>query len=233
MPGQPRAPTMRALVQRNNGRICDVSGCNRPRHGAARHCANHKNTVYRYGDPRARKIEKKEYAAERKEVRTLFDAHPDHSGVRNSIAWLQDLIDRAGQGDSRVPAYVHVARLYRYEVSGRDALIELCALWLFLHRRPHALPDDGEAKTFALAVAFLYLAPRDHLKSYHYQCVGGLRERRHYREARHAPRKAIGELLRKQLALLFVNVVRATEQQQQAERDARASLSVPFTTTKE
>jgi hypothetical protein len=221
MPSKNKTP-LRAVIARNH-LPCDVAGCQRMRIGAARHCEPHRERRWRYGHPLGRRIYMKDYAAERKEVAALFAAYPEHPGIRSACKWLRDWIEAAGRGE-QVPGTIHVARVHRYEVPALAVLTELCAVWLHVER--HRFPDD-QRLTFALAIAMLSLAPRDHLKSWHYKSG----ERRHYRNYGYDVRKDVGDYIRLNLAALFVNVVRGVEHLHHTEREARASLSAPFTNT--
>jgi hypothetical protein len=220
------APTMRALIHRRAGPPCKVVGCKRPRDPlrAASFCPHHGYRRRCYGHELGRKIPRRDYRETRKWVAELFASNPEHQGVVNATAWIKGWMDKAMAGDKSVPAYVHVARLHRHDVAPLAVLIAVCSVWLHIHLR--RLPDDERA-TFALAVAMLGLAPRDVAKSYTYHYGPESR----YREYGANDRKAVGDHIRLHLGPLFVNLVRTLDHEGQAERDAKASLSAPFTTT--
>jgi hypothetical protein len=217
---------MRMLAQRLRHMPCRIEGCTRRRDisKASSYCRGHAHARRRYGNPKGVRVWPKQYKAERKAVDRLFATYPDHAGVREACAWIRAWLDASIAGDSRQPGYIHAARLHRWQIEPRDILAEVCALWVYAMRYPRTLPDD-ERLTFALAVAMLFRAPRDYIKSYSYPSG----ERRKYRESGYADRLAVGTHLRMHLAPLFCNVAQAIEQQQQQERDARDAYREPFT----
>ena len=75
MAAQPRAPTMRALVNRGSHLPCRIAGCKRPREGATL-CNSHRKRRRHYGDPEGHKVFPKDYAHERREVASLFRPTP-------------------------------------------------------------------------------------------------------------------------------------------------------------
>ncbi len=223
MAAQPRAPTMRALVARGAHLPCRIAGCKKPRAGATL-CDSHRKRRWKYGDPEGRKIFPKFYLHERREVAKLFAAYPDHPGLIDACKWLRAWLDASLAGDKSQPGYVHMARLHRWEITPLAILAEVCAVWLYAHRHPHALPDD-QRLTFALALQMLLLAPRDYLKSFHYKTG----ETRYYRESRYAARKEIGDHIRLTLARLFVNVTQACEERLEQKQNRAKSFGLPFT----
>ena len=227
MAAPPRAPTMKALVQRGSHLPCRIPGCKSPRMGATL-CDRHRKFRRKYGDPQGHKLLAKNYTSERRQVAALFAAYPEHPGVLDACRWLRAWLDASIAGDKSQPGYVHVARLHRWEVQPLAILSEVCAVWLYAQRNPHALPDD-QRLTFALAVAMLLLAPKDYLKSWFYKCG----ERRHYREAGYEDRKAIGDHLRLTLARLLVNVAHTCEERQQQKQKRAQSFGLPFTQQQE
>ena len=208
-------------IQRNRG-PCSVARCTRMREGLGRYCKGHRDARRRYGHPEGRRVCRKEFVQERLDVARLFKGNPEHEGVANAGIWLQAWIDAAGHGDRTVPGHLDLSRLYRHGVGATDALIELCALWLYFERR--RLPDD-ERLTVALARGLMYLAPRDALKTY--ACRN--RKSQFYRKPTREALADIGNHARLHLALLFVNVVQAIREHEVAERDARTALGAPFT----
>jgi hypothetical protein len=189
----------------------------------------HDEARRRYGHPLGRRHYRKHYAPERRAVDALFRAFPDHPDVRTACEWIAGWLRAAALGDKSRPGYVHVARLARYDVQPLDVLAEVCAVWLFAMRNPRTLPDD-ERTTFALAVAMLFLAPRERTATYSY----AKGERRVYKDAGHTDRAAIGNALRLTLAPLLVNVVRAIEEREQQQRERAAAFGrTPFISTNE
>jgi hypothetical protein len=225
MPSRNRASTMRALAARRSHLPCRVVGCNRPRNPkrAASYCAVHGEARRLYGHELGRRVYRKQYDRERKEVAALFAAFPDHPGVRNASEWLGQVIARAGRGDKSVPAYVALARLHRHDVSPLAALVELCAVYVFAWRNPAALPTD-QRLTYGLAVALFRMAPKDAVRTRVY----GRTVSHSYRDEGSRDREAVGTLLRTQLAPLFANVASALQEQEQHARDVRASMAHPF-----
>ena len=222
MPMKKLRNRLRPHIQRNHGQPCGAEGCKGTREGGSRHCDRHKMRRRKYGHELGRKILKRDYAGERKWVAGLFASNPEHTGVANAVAWVGRWMDAASNGDKAQPGYVHIARLHRHDVAPLTALIELAAVWLHIYLR--RLPDDQRA-TFALAIALLGLAPKD--QAHAYQRQNGVQIT--YRDAAFNDRKDVGDYIRLHLVPLFVTITRTFEQQQEAERDAQASLSSPFT----
>jgi hypothetical protein len=202
-----------------------VPGCRKRRDPsrAASFCIGHATRWRNYGNEHGRRIFRKEYREERKAVDALFKKYPTHPGLLQATAWVRSWLDAAAAGE-RVPGAVHVARLQRYGVEPRDILAEVCAVFAWERRHPRALPDDGVPLTYAMAIAMLYLVPREQVTAYSYP--SGVRRR--YKEAGGTTRKEVGDHLRMHLVRLLVNVHQAIEQEQQATKNAALAMSAPF-----
>ena len=225
MPGKNRAPTLRQLAQRRMHLPCAILGCKRKRDPrvALSHCKPHAEARRRYGHPLGRRIWRHAYKVEREQVDALFRKYPEHPGVLEACAFLRDWLDAAAAGE-KVPGAIHVARLQRYRVSPLTILAEVCAVFAWERRNPHALHDDGAPLTFALAIAMLYLVPREQTKAYVYPSGRTLR----YKEAGSITRREVGEHLRVNLVRLLVNVWQAIEHEQQQQKNAVLAMSAPF-----
>jgi hypothetical protein len=225
MPGKNRAPTLRQLAQRRLHQPCRVPGCKKRRDPsrAASYCIGHAARHRHYGSPFGRRIWRKDYAAERKAVDALFRKYPEHPGVLEACAFLRDWLDAAAAGE-KVPGAIHVARLQRYGVEPLTILAEVCAVFAWEQRNPRALPDDGVPLTCAMAIAMLYLVPREQTKAYVYPSGRTLR----YKEAGSITRREVGTHLRDNLVRLLVNVWQAIEHEQQQQKNAVLAMSAPF-----
>ena len=196
---------------------CGVKGCNKNRRGLSPICPGHELRKYRYGHVEGIAISRKEYADELKEVQGFFSEHPDHPAITAAIHFVQQWIDEAGRKEAKAGQRIF-GRLAHSDVQALDVLVEICAVWLYSDRHPHALIDD-QRLTFALARNAARLAKFER-KTYN-----GNETQKHPRPTE---LKESGERIRGALARFFINLNHALKAKAEKAKATHESLATPF-----
>jgi hypothetical protein len=224
---------------RNETQPCDLPGCGRPRWGLNRWCRSCTGQANQYGHPKARPLRASQWTEERKLVRQLLDANPDHPGIHSVVDLISSWSATACSNELAFKGADEVARLARHGIKAADILVEVVAAWLWLQRQPHAVPDQ-RSQDFAMSRAVFGLAPRARRQT---RGPGGVWPvtRKLSANCSYSPKAKtsamayVGQFLRMALAPFLANVMHSIEQQ--AEHQARfqaamqAPLQVPFRDT--
>lgn len=196
---------------------CTVSNCTKHRHGLSPYCQAHKVAARYYGHPEARKVQRKEYAGERREAGRFLQLHANHRAViaatRFFDRWLRDAATM-----QPVPAAVDMRRLAAHGVTGAEMVEEVLSLWLYSRHNPRRLPDDVRLSKM-LGTAVLRLAPLSAPE-------GGGRAKA--RSLGGSVRQEVGEFIRASLDVFPFHVFAALEQQRKTRQEDRQALRVPF-----
>lgn len=158
---RPPGQTIREREQQRvhlQGIRCEVSGCLLPVRRIGSYCKRHDRNRGRTGDPRAPfNIPGKRFRTYEKLVDDFLVIHEDHQGLKNAIAFLDQLIQR---GEVKTPeernrggrrqnlwkaasAAVHLLGLMNQTgVNGRDLLVRLLAARAMVLREPRAFLSD-------------------------------------------------------------------------------------------
>ena len=161
------------------------------------------------------------YERERRDVTLFLREHQEHPGIQAALAWIGGWLRASSLRDLDQPGQLHAARLDAHGVTPLAILTECGAVWLYSTRNPRTLPDDARL-TFAMAYAVLRLAPHDVRRVYHSARSTTVR----YATSTHAVRTAVGDHLRRTLALLLYRIaetIAARSEQMAAMRDAFAA----------
>lgn len=196
---------------------CSVKGCNKHRRGVSPICPGHELRKYRYGHVEGVAISRKEYADELKEVQGFFKKHPDHPAITAATQFVQQWIDEAGRKEAKAGQRIF-GRLAYAGIPALDVLTEICAVWLYSDRHPHALIDD-QRLTFALARNATRLA------KFERRTYNGNETQRHPRPTE---LKEAGERIRGALARFFINLNHALKAKAEEAKAAREHLATPF-----
>lgn len=207
-------------LEMNARHKCDVSGCTKHRTGLSYYCARHAKAAKRYGHPEARRIRKKEYEYERKQLVRFMRLHLNHPAMIAAVKWADLWLREAAAGQS-VPAASNMARLAAAGIAGADIIEEVLALWLYSHWRPTALPDDLRL-TKALGTNVLLLAPKDTADEL---TPSGHKK---WRELGATVRREAGEHVRESLGVFVLNVLNAIGRQMKTKQDHAQALRLPF-----
>ncbi len=194
----------------NEQRECAASGCTKRRRGMGSYCSTHAGHRDRYGHGDASYIRPTEYTYERKLVTEFLTRNVDHPATQAALSWTRRLLSNAVRID-----HDGVRReIQRLEQSGKVTpkmiLVDLAALWLYLHWQPRRLPDDPQCLTFALAVCVLRLAPS------------------YGRHQGSVTRRELGKCLQISLGPFLLNVVKAVETEVNQLREERNAFHLPF-----
>lgn len=216
-------PKLREANARMAKEPCSIPGCPSNRLGIARYCRRHAARAYAYGHPLGVPIPQETYQQELKEVRDLFNSHPDHPGLVSVLGFIEDWIEEASKGEAVTGNYIlgriHVKRVHGREgLNPLDLLVEIAAVWVFSQRYPQRLPDD-ERLTFALSRNLCRLA------TFQRQRYGN------HTSPKRPPvieLRGVGERIRQVLGLFLINVVEALKRRCEQAQSFRDSLSIPF-----
>lgn len=226
------AASLRSARVANEMATCRARGCASHRYGIEAYCRFHRGPFKKYGHPLARSIDPREWRRELKEVRELFDGHPDHAGLVSVLQWTCRWLAeaKAAAGNPKAPqGSEEVSRLANYGISPLEVVTAACAFRVWEFRNPRACPDE-KAWVYALARAVLGLAPRPR-RAYR---PGTRTARQQSRQPTFAlPPKAssveaIGKLLREVWSAFYVTVWQALEQREQQKLELVAAMRAPF-----
>lgn len=226
------AASLRTARVANEATVCRASGCAVPRSGLEAYCRRHVYPWKHYGSPAGRPLSPRQWHQERKEVKELFQGHPDHGGLvsvtQSAARWLA--AGKAAAGHPKAPRGTEeAARLASYGVLPLEVVTEACAFMVWQSRNPRACPDD-RAWTFALALAVLRLAPRPRRAYRPGNRTSHQMERSptYDLKPRSTSVEAVGDFLRSTWAPFFVTVRAAIEARDQQKADVLASMRAPF-----
>ncbi len=199
---------------------CGIKGCTRNRKNVSPYCTVHADHKARYGHPLGQAVMQWEYREELKVIQQFFKDHTGHPAITAAETFIADWLKQVSTKEAIAGNSVF-ARLHHHCVPPRRILEEMCAVWLYSDRHPHALVDD-ERLTFALARCAARLAGW-HRKTY---ASGSASVRPKGEDVR-----AAGERIRATLSRFFLNL-NQTLKAMADDRDAlRDDLSRPFLPT--
>lgn len=193
---------------------CAAPGCLRHRRKRGRYCARHARRLNRYASPEGRPIPAATLVSHAVAVRRLFEAHPDHPGVKMAIAEVAALLSSAVAAASRdadpLPETKHLARLAAADVEPVNILAMVCAVGLAARDdRGSALGPKG--MRFAAARAVCGLLPLRGIK------LGS------------RALDAVGELVWDRFVPFVATVVDHFDKKAAEPRRRTAALTTPFT----
>ena len=214
--------SIREAVQANFGRGCEVPRCHRPRLGASHYCRAHSRARARWGHPQGSRLLRRYYERERRDVTLFLREHEEHPGIQAALAWIGGWLRASSLRDLDQPGQLHAARLDAHGVTPLAILTECGAVWLYSTRNPRTLPDDARL-TFAMAST----SSPNGLHRMTSRRVSRARSTTvRYATSTHAVRTAVGDHLRRTLALLLYRIaetIAARSEQMAAMRDAFAA----------
>jgi hypothetical protein len=161
--------TVDRAYNQNRQLKCAVEWCKKKRRGLARHCTTHENNLKRNGHVKAWSIRQRAFKPYQARVAVFLQEHGSEPVVRQAERWLAGLIASGGRdlveessrqtrGRASSTLSDFLKRLCAKEVSGRELLERVGAVWLLSWREPLSLPDDDRL-TFALAKSIIYTRP--------------------------------------------------------------------------
>jgi hypothetical protein len=199
----------------NQSRKCKVNGCPRPRHKLCSTCRKHNQRAHRWGHPvvgrawHAQDINTYHDVAE-----AFIDAHHDHVGIVQALAWIQSKLDnavwKAGQGAAFGAEVRTLKHLATREVRPTEILTRILATTFFMLELPH-VEADIDVYRANLGHHVLRAAPG---------LFRGDTQRAHAR--------ALGRLLFAGLRALLVNVIAHKRDVERAETAHEEALKTPF-----
>lgn len=236
-----------AQARRDNAQLkCSARRCPRPRHwrGLSTHCVVHRNRLKRYGHPDGRPLKREEVAPYRALVADFLRRHEQHPAVVAAVGFMEQLLrgsfrvpqsaysapGSARAADPRAALKEHLQRLRNRrlarrrggQLTGRELLERVVAVWLLSWRDREALPDDREALTFALGRALLRARPM----RCRFMGTDKKGRRRHaQRELRPTLVRAAGLMLREGLTPFVANLFAALDREEKSAAAARVVAS--------
>ncbi len=210
--------------QQNARYPCSAPNCTKPRNGLSGWCGLHAQRVALYGWHGGTRLQRKVYNAEHVEASAFIEKYQAHSGIQNALRWLGDWLRDASAG-VRVPAYAEFQRLNARGVSALDVLTESLAVWLYISRHVSNFPTN-RAVDSAIGTCVLYVVPR----ARHEIWTNGTRTTT-AEKISGGKRRETGELTRRGLGSLFLNIERQIIADHEAQVRRMQSMTLPFTNT--
>lgn len=230
-----QASELRTVRVANEARNCKADGCDALRAGISPYCRHHCNAFRKYGHPLAKPYLRREWDQERKEVRDLFQGHPDHPGLLSCLKWASrwfaEADETAGKGGRKGPPAwsLEVSNVSRSGCSPLDLITEVAAFGVWESRHPYAMPDF-KAWTYGTGRAVIGLAPRPRRA---YRPTS--RASKSTRGAATYPIKAtpsalevIGATIRRDLSPFILTVCRAVSGREEQKAQVLASMQMDF-----
>lgn len=210
--------TLREAIQRNEMQPCSVPECGYRRYKLNNTCIHHFFRKKLHGHPKARAIRKKELKHELAQVTELIERNRDHEGVKGAIEWLDRWLQAAAEG-KRVPGAYHLRRLHGCGKTGLDLLKTCAATWLYSYRYPRILPDDISL-VYQLTHQIMKLIPLEYIRS--------RTGKRRAVVMKSRDKEAIGQHIRGNLGVLFVNMVRSILGKEESAMELRNQMAKPL-----
>ena len=213
---------------------CDVPQCPNRRVYVGRYCAFHQLRNRAYGNPFGRSISKEEVAPYLKIVRRTLKQLQANASVVAAMDTLRPLLDPGAEPTMPKPLRLNARwllhrELRRIEDEGakvEEALAATAAVWMFALRNPRELPDDIRL-TYALGRAVLKLRRLACSRVYWNDELQ--REEKTYRAVPGLASRLLGQRVRRQLGVFFLNLVAHIDQQHEAALVRAAILRQPIT----
>ena len=155
MPSTKGYPIQHGIII-NERKTCRHPPCSRNRTRLSAYCSTHYNCYHYYGHPDSRKIKPKEYQLEKRLVARVVNRNLDHAAIQQAIRFFDTWITRAVVG-SKAPGGKYLARLVDKNVTGKECLIEIGAIWVFAWWNKRLFPSD-RAMTYGLGTTILYFS---------------------------------------------------------------------------
>ena len=197
-------------IRHNSKRQCKVEGCFKHRSRISGYCQNHTTINQRWGSPYHTKLLPRDYDVEREQCRTIIDLNhqQEHRGIVYAVNFLDRWLNDAHQGKPGVVSAEHFRRLKDAGITGKQILIECCALWLFADLKPQRIRDSRHL-TYVLGSKIIRLSP--------------------FGESTRGPEhRAVGEYLRRNLGRLFVSVAMAVKRKEVKDKEVKKVLDEPL-----
>jgi len=209
----PKYKSLSQAISDNSSKLCKVKGCSRRRHRISGYCAPHSTINNVFGSPYHKKLLANHYSIERQEVRELVELNllHSHSGILWAIDWLDKWLSDAYDDKPHVVSKDHFRRLKDAGVTGKDILIECCALYLYHVRRPDRIVTDRHL-IYCLGSRVIRLSP-------YWGKTSGPEHRK------------VGERLKQTIGPLLVSVSWAIEKRERADNQRLKALGQPLRTT--
>ena len=186
-----------------------------------------------YGHPLAGGLPRATLRLHREAFQDFIRAHRGEPQIEAATKVCQDMIDH-GIPDDGKPSKYRQSKYERFNVAGRiralkdqqvtgkEVLAAAGGAWLLSYYEPRVLPDDGRLD-YRMGIEVFKTRPMIYRvklygKGEKKDVIGGY------------PRKAVGQYLRRQLAVFFTRVIQGIAADQQAVVDHEALLAQEFTT---
>jgi hypothetical protein len=194
-------------------------------------CQPHARDVGYYGAPGARLIRKREYKDHKRLVRKLLRSLGAHPALVAAEDVMKDILTRGSEPKVRKPLRDARWLLWREksrltDVTPREGLEEVLAVWIFSYFQRRVLPDDNRL-TCMIAQAVMRLRQLEVTNSYWND-----EEQRVENGYRLPPALAVhllGKTVRRALAPFAANVIALIEQQDRQQAERAMALSAPLT----
>jgi len=208
-------------VTLNQLKKCELPECNKRRRGLSRFCHYHRTKFQRYGDPNGKSYIPSTWNNERSEVIELLALNADHPGITRAIEFLDRWIFGCGRGVG--VGHECIDQLHISQVTGRQVLTEITAIYLFSLRNPHRIFTKRyyhrKHHYYYESHLFMLMARKVILM------VPGKSQNLKHLTVRHIARH-----LRKNLGVLIDNVARSIEEKFEDHAELMRSQNIPLRT---
>lgn len=217
------ANTRARWFAQNTSRKCSHPHCNARRRRPSGWCSIHERRVRLYGHADGRPVPNKELVSYRRQVAAFLDKYADTVQVTAALKLCADWLRSDGFAMPDTAVADQVQRLKREEVTAREVLEQVGAVYSLAYHRPRRLPD-AKQMVYGIGYAVLHIRP---LAPVVYWSRGKQKQRGRVIGA--IVRRDIGGFFARSLSAFFVNVMAKLEQDHQRTVALNLNLSKPFT----
>jgi hypothetical protein len=219
-------------VAANERHKCASRSCGNTRKGINCWCSKCLDKALRYGHPEAPPLRPSLWNTERQQVQQLLAPRASHPGLQSALSSLDGWSARAMANARAFKGAEEVARVARHGITSLHLLTEVAAFHVWLNRNPRALPDDDEARDFAMSRAVFALAPRPRRFTGHGARWPGAAkmtaENSYATRARTSGLRYVGQHLRQVLSPILANISVSLEQRARQEAERQAAMRAPL-----
>lgn len=219
-------PEVRKAVSRNQSQQCKVQGCRHNRRYLSGYCSHHSYRACNWGSGTALALHPKEYRYHKALVTDLLEKNKDHTGVQQAIQFFENWMRQASM-ELQVAGSYELSRMHYTLVTGLDCLIESAAVWCFYWWDHTGRWDTGQPLTYMLGHRVMSLAPQEVLGDY-VDSNGKKRTRK--KTFKGTTRRAVGKRIRDNLGILFMNIMKTLEKNEEEEKAMKSQLREPLIT---
>jgi len=204
----PKYQSINHAIDHNTQRQCKAKGCLNPRFRISGYCSAHSEKNHKFGSPYHYRLSRKDYAKEYDDCMSIIGLNQEHEGIQYAIKFIESWLQDAWDGKPGIVLPNHARRLFDAGITGKQILVECCALYLLRIRQPQRL-HDGKHLLYVMGSRILRISP------YWNRTLG-------------TEHRACGEFLMNNLGPLFVSVVSAVKRREAQEDHNQEVMHEPL-----